>query len=277
MNKKNPKTIDNTDHSFESIVGYESLVRAIAEAIREQIAYFQSPAGGSLSFDEAQKEAFSKCETSEEALKIFKFVSANPKAFDLVELGRLRKYSPELADSLWESLKKEGRKEFESGHSAANQMFPKPFMKEAWNIAKFLGLRESFIDEWKPTGGIELSLVDMLAQTFCQWQYWLEQVILRSQTEPRREHHEYVLWKQRNQRQKNARSWDEGHWFPQYVEEEHALEQAAQMADRWNRMYMRTLRQLRDLRRYSAVTINNPSQVNIASDGGQQINASLDS
>jgi hypothetical protein len=50
-----------------------------------------------------------------------------------------------------------------------------------------------------------------------------------------------------------------------------AIEHAAQMADRWNRIYLRTLRNLRDLRRYS-VTINNPQQVNIAADGGQQVN-----
>ena len=46
-----------------------------------------------------------------------------------------------------------------------------------------------------------------------------------------------------------------------------------QTADRWHRIYMRTLRNLRDLRRYSVpVTINNPQQVNIAAEGGQQIN-----
>ena len=38
---------------------------------------------------------------------------------------------------------------------------------------------------------------------------------------------------------------------------------------------MRTLRTLRDLRRYSVpVTINNPRQVNIAADGGRQVNIS---
>ncbi|MDX2031597.1 MAG: hypothetical protein SF339_13055 [Blastocatellia bacterium] len=43
-----------------------------------------------------------------------------------------------------------------------------------------------------------------------------------------------------------------------------------QMADRFNRLFLRTLRQLRDLRRYSApITINNPGQVNIAADGGK--------
>ena len=57
------------------------------------------------------------------------------------------------------------------------------------------------------------------------------------------------------------------------MSEQNAIEHAAQMADRWNRIYMRTLRNLRDLRRYSMpVTINNPQQVNIAADGGQQVN-----
>ena len=40
-----------------------------------------------------------------------------------------------------------------------------------------------------------------------------------------------------------------------------------------SRHQMRTLRNMRDLRRYSVpVTINNPQQVNIAADGGQQVN-----
>ena len=42
--------------------------------------------------------------------------------------------------------------------------------------------------------------------------------------------------------------------------------------EKWNRMFLRTLRNLRDLRRYAPVTINNPAQVNIAADGGQQVN-----
>ena len=47
------------------------------------------------------------------------------------------------------------------------------------------------------------------------------------------------------------------------------------MADRWQRMYFRAIRSLRDWRRYTPqVTINNPNQVNIATDGGQQINVS---
>ncbi len=43
------------------------------------------------------------------------------------------------------------------------------------------------------------------------------------------------------------------------------------MVDRFNRLFLRTLRALRDLRRYApAVTIQNAGQVNI---GAQQVNA----
>ena len=57
------------------------------------------------------------------------------------------------------------------------------------------------------------------------------------------------------------------------VGEQNAIEHAMQMMDRYSRLFLRTLRQLRDLRRYSTpITINNPQQVNIAADGGQQLN-----
>jgi hypothetical protein len=60
-----------------------------------------------------------------------------------------------------------------------------------------------------------------------------------------------------------------------FVPEQVAVEHAAQMADRWQRMYFRAIRNLRDWRRYAPqVTINHAQQVNIASDGGQQINVS---
>ena len=52
------------------------------------------------------------------------------------------------------------------------------------------------------------------------------------------------------------------------------IDNAMAMADRFNRLFLRTLRQMRDLRRYGVpVTINNPQQVNIAGNGGQQVNA----
>ncbi len=71
------------------------------------------------------------------------------------------------------------------------------------------------------------------------------------------------------ERQKHKLKQD-GYYDAHRVTTAEAIEQAAAMADRFNRLFLRTLRHLRDLRRYvPAVTIQNPAQVNI---GGQQIN-----
>lgn len=183
----------------------------------------------------------------------------------------LQEQAPRAAE-FWERAKKEGRNEFESGHLAAHITFPVGYMKGLWNIARYLGVRESFIDDWNPVGGIEVSLIDMLAQTYFQWQFWLEQTVKRSQTREHEEHPEYSKWKAHRKAENKWIGRQEGYWFRPLVSEQEAVEHAAQMADRWNRIFMRTLRQLRDLRRYSPVTINNPSQVNIAADGGKQIN-----
>jgi hypothetical protein len=261
--------------SLESCVGYSSLIRQFHRTFTRSVAYYRSKEGGSLPIEEARARSFHACNNLEEAKKEFDMLMGLPlECLNFVDLAELFSFAPRVAERFWEHAKREGRNEFESGHLAANVTFPVGYMKGLWNIARYLGVRESFLDDWNPKGGIEIALVDMLAQTYFQWQYWIEQTVLRSETQPREEHHEYRKWKQWNEKTKNAKSWQDGYWFPPYVSEQRALEQAVQMADRFNRIFMRTLRQLRDLRRYSPVIINNPNQVNVAADGGQQVNVS---
>ena len=50
-----------------------------------------------------------------------------------------------------------------------------------------------------------------------------------------------------------------------------AVDQAHRLADGYNRQFLRVLRQLRDLRRYAPVVIQNAQQVNV---GNQQLNVS---
>ena len=72
--------------------------------------------------------------------------------------------------------------------------------------------------------------------------------------------------------QAETRSVNEiGKWRPPSVSANAAMDQAVAMAERFNRIFLRTLRALRDLRRYSpSVTIQSAGQVNI---GGSQVNA----
>ncbi len=261
--------------SLESYVGYSSLIRQLHDSYSRKIAFYRSPSGGWLSPEEAREKAFHQAENFAEAAELFnEIMSYELHEISFDDLHQLHGVAPRPAEHLWEDIKNEGRNEFESGHLAARTMLPAGYMKKAWDVARYLGVRESFIEEWEPRGGIELSMIDMLVQTFFQNQYWMEQVVLRSQTKPREEHPDYIKWKSWQKEFNPEKSWETGYWFPQYVYEQEAIDYAAKMADRFNRIYLRTLRQLRDLRRYSPVTINNPSQVNIAADGGQQINVS---
>ena len=63
---------------------------------------------------------------------------------------------------------------------------------------------------------------------------------------------------------------DEMKWELPRVDRVQATEHATAMVDRWNRMFLRNLRALRDMGRYApAVTIQNAGQVNV---GQQQVN-----
>jgi hypothetical protein len=265
--------VDVSIDSLESAVGYSSLFRQMHQSFIRSVAYYKSEEGGMLSNEEACRRAFHACDDKEKAKKKFQELARLPlEMLQFVDLLELQKIAPRVVERFWERTKSEGKKEFLSGHLAANITFPVGYMKKVWNIARYIGVRESFINDWQPKGGIEIALIDMMAQSYFQWQFWLEQTVKRSETSEREEHHEYTKWKRSQHEQNKANGWEDGYWLRPYVTEVQAIEHAVQMADRFNRIFMRTLRQLRDLRRYSPVTINNPNQVNIATDHGQQVN-----
>ena len=259
--------------SLESKVGYSSLIRQMHKAYVRRVVFYRSPSGGALPIKEARARAFRPCTDKDEALKVFDTLMSLPvDILGFADFEKLYSYAPRVAERFWEWTKQEGRAEFESGHLAANITFPEGYMKQLWNIARYLGVRESFIDDWQPKGGIEVAMVDMLAQSYFQWQYWLEQTVKRSETREVEIHPEYSRWLGQRGRELKSFGITDGYWNRPHVSEQQALDSAVQMADRFNRIFMRTLRQLRDLRRYSPVTINNPNQVNIAANGGQQVN-----
>lgn len=269
-------TVEVALESLEANIGYGSLLRELQHAYMERVAYYRSKMGGSLSLEEARANAYHACKDEEEAKRIYDEMMSYPlDCLDFVDLYKMWPVAPGLAEGIWEKIKAEAGDQFESGHLATEAMYPEHYMRTAWTVASYLGLRESFIAEWQPMGGIELSLIDILAQAFMQYQYWIEQSVLRAQTEARREAEGYTAWKQGKREESKARGWLPGYGHIPYVPEQEAIEHAAQMADRWHRIYMRTLRNMRDLRRYSVlVTINKPQQVNIAAEEAQQINVS---
>jgi hypothetical protein len=148
-------------------------------------------------------------------------------------------------------VKREARDELAAGHRAVKAV---EFLPNAWQRAQFLAIRAAFVEQWQPANGGEQLLVDMLAQTYHQYLSWLHHLTMYTEGEAIRQdkHH------------------PDARYEAPRVSTYEAQEQAAAMVDRFNRLYLRTLRSLRDLRRYGQqITINSPTQVNI---GGQQVN-----
>lgn len=154
----------------------------------------------------------------------------------------------------WRETKAAARDELRSGTRAAeaaewNGATP-------WTRARFLALRDAFAEEWQPRGGMEWALVDMLAQAYSGWEAHLGTAVGRAIYECAHIHEQ---------------GEECGRWrtVGNIPDDAAALERA----ERFQRMFVRALRTLRDLRRYApAITINQPRAVNIAADGGQQVN-----
>ena len=141
-----------------------------------------------------------------------------------------------------------------AGHAVlANQT---PFRR-----AQFSVMLDAFTRAWEPRNAIEQSLVETLVQAYIAYNSWLGAATAAT------EHAAYAA-EAIESKAKQHESWN-----PPRLTSLQTIESAMIMADRFNRLFLRTLRQMRDLRRYSLpVTINNPAQVNI-NEGGQQVNA----
>ena len=101
-------------------------------------------------------------------------------------------------------------------------------------------------------------LIDQLAQARHLEIFWMERLVTRSTFDAAMD---------------EGGMDERGEWYPTRIGAKDAVDQAASMVDRFNRVVMRTLRSLRDLRRYEpTVRIGSAEQVNIAGQGGQQVN-----
>jgi hypothetical protein len=168
-------------------------------------------------------------------------------------LEAVARKDPEAAARRWAEIKREALDELQSGHRAARAL--EGFQSDPWKRAQFLAIRQDLTQEWQPRNGIERQLIDTMAQAQTSMLFWQDRLtdfLMVESVEEKRSLKEL------------------GKWLPPRVSEHQAVEQAGAMVDRFNRIFLRTLRALRDLRRYTPVLIvQNAGQVNI---GEQQVN-----
>jgi hypothetical protein len=242
-----------------------AVLREMMQSRHRMIQFYKSKPGGGHTSEEAVK-LVDRIDGGEDLEKhMQRVLSDSVDNLSWCELERIYNQLPGFVGTVWHLIKDEASKELKSGHRMAAALETTEWQHLPWKRAEFLAIRDSFVEEWQPKGGIELAMIDTMAQAYSEYLYWCEIAHHRATTEGK------ILYSAEDERRAaEAR----GHWIPPRVGEVAAIDHAAQMADRYNRLFLRTLRQLRDLRRYSMpVTINNPAQVNIAADGGQQVNA----
>ena len=183
-------------------------------------------------------------------------LNAAPEDVTWTAMARLEEQHPGSFARVWERLKGYARDELESGQRAASVAIGD---HRAISRARFLVLREKYIAEWQPRNVLESQMIDAICQAQTIREYWMTLATERVAVECEIE-----------------RFWVEfkGKRSEKRLDGSESAREAREEAERWDRVFIRAVRALRDLRRYStAVIVNNQGgQVNVASEGGQQTN-----
>jgi hypothetical protein len=176
-----------------------------------------------------------------------------PDQVSWFDLHMIARTDPDRAAARWEEIKRAAFEELRTGHRAARAV--ETVNDGAWHRAQFLALREELAAEWRPRNGIERQLIDTMAQAQAGYLSWLHTLTMRTDLES--------CTNDRLHR-------EEARWAPPRQSDADALDQAAAMMDRFNRIFLRTLRALCDMRRHGGpVIVRNGGQMNVAQ---QQVN-----
>jgi hypothetical protein len=239
------KIIENSVERAESL----SIVQEMARAFASTMDFYKSDWGGAKPHDEAFKEMLSMNEWRRKYVE-----GLPPEKIDWGHLAAIAEVDVNDSLALWVRLRETADDELESGRRTAAIVGSK---REPYALAQFLAIRDSFADQWHPNGGIESAMIDMMTIAFSLQMYWSEIAHQRS-------------FEIHNNQEKELKRQENKGWKSPYQHEAGAIDQAYKLADSYNRQFLRVLRQLRDLRRYAPVIIqNNGGQVNI---GKQQVN-----
>jgi hypothetical protein len=183
-------------------------------------------------------------------------VAASPEDMTWSAMGYLEDEQPGTFQMLWERIKQYARDELESGNRAASVAVGD---KRPISRARFLVLREKYIEQWQPRNVLESQMIDAICQAQTIRDYYMRLATERVAVECEIERFWVEKYGKRHER---------------YIDGSESARDAREEAERWDRVFIRSVRALRDLRRYTpAVIVNNQGgQVNVASEGGQQVN-----
>jgi hypothetical protein len=233
----------NTPPTTPSTMEAGALARELAKARNKLIAYYKHQ------FDQSTPGAGGNAEMLPTTANVERIQQTPADRSSWLDIEQLAAVDPALAARRWEEIKAEAFAELASGHRAAKPL--ETADHSCWERAQFLALRDDLASQWRPRTGIEWALIDTMVQALTLQTFWMHRMVIV----------DVIEWPE-------PPSKEMAKWQPPRLSSSMAIDQAAGMVDRFNRIFMRALRQLRDLRRYTVV-IQSAEQVNI---GQQQLN-----
>lgn len=175
-----------------------------------------------------------------------------PAEVSWYNLNFLAGQDPKKSLELWEEIKAAAVEELRIGFRAGKAV--EAPSEQCWGRARFLALQTDLMQAWQPANGMERQLIDAMAQAQTGFFFWLERLTTWSTLE----------------RITEEKLKEKGRWDAPQVQTAEAIEQAATMVERFNKIFLRTLRALQDMRRNKqGVVVKNAGQVNFAA---QQVN-----
>jgi hypothetical protein len=229
----------------------EVLARELTTAFRKMVDFEKEQ------LRRTAPEAVAKAEADAHPNYEKNILGQSPDQVTWYELEYLAERDPAVAARRWQEIREAAKAELVTGHQASRAL--EGFGSNAWQRAQFLALREELLGAWRPRNGMELQLIDAMAQARTMVLFWLQRLSVRASLEPLQERYEKT----------------EGRgYYPPRVHDAKAVEQAAAMVEQFNKMYLQNLRTLNDLRRLgAAIIVHSAEQVNI---GQQQVNVGPD-
>lgn len=220
-------------------------IKEMAESYRALVDHYQELDGPSKRSAHKKARQVKKCYLS-------RLLVVPADQISWFDLSAAADKDPELCAKAWQRVYDAAMEEYLSGERASrvvgDNMDSGPLER-----TRFIVTRASLIAEWDPVPGSEMQIIDMMAQTLLLHERWM------------RRHSSHLLLG-------FSLNTETGHRLPPRVCEAEALEQSAEMVERFQKMYLRLLRTLKELRKGAPpVVVQNAEQVNV---GQQQVNVS---
>jgi hypothetical protein len=158
-------------------------------------------------------EAVAKADERCSLSRLFEILDRPPERVTWEDVRQLVGESGTRAADCWQEIMRAAHEELRSGQWAGGALMDRHAVP--YQLARFLAIREELTEGWQPRNGVERQLIDQMAQAQSAAYFWLQQLTDHS-----------------------------GLGAP--------FEQLGAMVDRFNRVFLRLLRALQDLRRQSS-------------------------